>query len=94
MRVVGIEALGDELGELARVVRGRFLALREEDFVRAAELMGASPARVIGRHLIPNFMSFTAVGLMIAAYIAIDSVGTAANVTGDRSVAPWQPVRT
>ncbi|WP_375463302.1 ABC transporter permease [uncultured Methylobacterium sp.] len=42
---------------LARAVRGKLLALREEDFVQAAELMGASPARVIGRHLIPNFMS-------------------------------------
>ena len=42
---------------LARAVRAKLLALREEDFVAAAELMGASPARVIGRHLIPNFMS-------------------------------------
>ncbi|NEU12887.1 ABC transporter permease [Methylobacterium sp. BTF04] len=42
---------------LARAVRSKLLALREEDFVAAAELMGASPARVIGRHLIPNFMS-------------------------------------
>jgi peptide/nickel transport system permease protein len=42
---------------LARAVRGKLLALREEDFVQAAELMGASPARLIGRHLIPNFMS-------------------------------------
>ena len=42
---------------LARAVRGKLLALREEDFVQAAELMGASPGRVIGRHLIPNFMS-------------------------------------
>jgi peptide/nickel transport system permease protein len=42
---------------LARAVRGKLLALREEDFVAAAELMGASPVRVIARHLIPNFMS-------------------------------------
>ncbi|GMG83800.1 ABC transporter permease [Paralimibaculum aggregatum] len=42
---------------LARAVRSKFLALREEDYVRAAELMGASPARVIGRHMMPNFMS-------------------------------------
>ncbi|MBE7201795.1 MAG: ABC transporter permease, partial [Parafilimonas terrae] len=41
---------------LARAVRGKLLALREEDFVAAAELMGASPTRVIARHLIPNFM--------------------------------------
>ncbi|TMV11408.1 ABC transporter permease [Arenibacterium halophilum] len=42
---------------LARSVRSKFLALREEEFVRAAEMMGARPARVIRRHLLPNFMS-------------------------------------
>ena len=42
---------------LARAVRSKLLALREEDFVRAAELMGASKGRIIARHLIPNFMS-------------------------------------
>jgi peptide/nickel transport system permease protein len=43
--------------ELARVVRGRFLSLREEDFVTAAELAGASRMRVIFRHMVPSFMS-------------------------------------
>ncbi len=43
--------------DLARVVRGRFLSLREEDFVMAARLSGASEARVIGRHLLPSFAS-------------------------------------
>ncbi|MCT7377631.1 ABC transporter permease [Chelativorans salis] len=43
--------------ELARVVRGRFLALRTEDFVTAARLDGASDWRVITRHMVPNFMS-------------------------------------
>ena len=42
---------------LAREVRGRFLALREEDYVLAAELAGASRARIIGRHMVPNFLS-------------------------------------
>ena len=42
---------------LARAVRSKFLALREEDYVRAAELMGASPSRIIARHMMPNFMS-------------------------------------
>jgi peptide/nickel transport system permease protein len=42
---------------LARAVRSKLLALREEEFVRAAELMGARPSRIIARHLIPNFMS-------------------------------------
>ncbi|MEP4197128.1 MAG: ABC transporter permease [Aliishimia sp.] len=42
---------------LARAVRSKFLALREEEYVRAAEMMGAKPARVIRRHLLPNFSS-------------------------------------
>jgi peptide/nickel transport system permease protein len=42
---------------LARAVRSKILALREEEFAQAARLMGASPARIIGRHLIPSFMS-------------------------------------
>jgi len=42
---------------LARSIRSKFLALREEDFCTAAQLMGASPKRIIGRHLMPSFMS-------------------------------------
>lgn len=42
---------------LARAVRSKLLALREEDFCTAAELMGAKPSRVIRRHLLPNFLS-------------------------------------
>lgn len=42
---------------LARAVRSKLLSLREEDFCTAAQLMGASPARIIGRHLLPSFTS-------------------------------------
>lgn len=42
---------------LARAVRSKLLALREEDFATAAQLMGAKPKRIIGRHLLPSFMS-------------------------------------
>ena len=42
---------------LARVVRGRFLALREEDFIMAAKLAGASEMRIIVRHMAPSFLS-------------------------------------
>ncbi|MCB1428389.1 MAG: ABC transporter permease, partial [Nitratireductor sp.] len=42
---------------LARAVRSKLLSLREEDYVLAARLMGARPGRIIGRHLIPGFMS-------------------------------------
>ena len=43
--------------ELARVVRGRFLSLREEDFVMAAELAGCGQMRIIFTHLVPSFLS-------------------------------------
>ena len=42
---------------LAREVRGRFLSLRQEDFVVAAALAGASQLRIIFRHMVPSFMS-------------------------------------
>jgi len=42
---------------LGREVRGRFLALREEDFVLAADLAGASQGRIIFRHMVPTFLS-------------------------------------
>ena len=42
---------------LARVVRGRFLSLRDEDFVKAAELAGAGTPRVIFVHMVPLFLS-------------------------------------
>jgi peptide/nickel transport system permease protein len=42
---------------LARAVRSKILALREEDFATAAMLMGARPRRIILRHLVPSFMS-------------------------------------
>jgi peptide/nickel transport system permease protein len=55
---------------LARAVRSKLLALREEDYVQAAQLMGASTPRVIGRHLVPGFMSH----LIASATISIPSM--------------------
>ncbi len=46
-----------EWTRLAREVRGRFLSLRDEDFVTAAMLLGASKTRIIFRHMVPSFMS-------------------------------------
>lgn len=42
---------------LARAVRSKLLALREEDYVLAAQLLGAGSGRIIRRHLVPGFMS-------------------------------------
>ena len=51
---------------LARAVRSKLLALREEDFASAAVLMGAGPGRVIGRHLLPNFASHLIASVTLA----------------------------
>jgi peptide/nickel transport system permease protein len=61
--------------ELARVVRGRFLSLREEDFVVAAELAGASQLRIIFRHMLPSFAShvIAAVSLALPAMIVSET---------------------
>jgi len=50
---------------LARVVRGKILALREEDYAVAARLLGASHARVLFRHLVPGFTSHIIVTLTL-----------------------------
>jgi peptide/nickel transport system permease protein len=55
---------------LARAVRSKLLALREEDFATAAMLMGASPRRIIVRHLLPSFMSH----LIASATLSIPSM--------------------
>jgi peptide/nickel transport system permease protein len=51
---------------LARVVRGRFLALREEDFVMAARLAGAREGRIIAKHMVPSFLSYIIAALTLA----------------------------
>jgi len=51
--------------QLARVVRGKILALREEDYAVAARLLGASHGRVLFRHLLPGFMSHIIVALTL-----------------------------
>ena len=55
---------------LGRAVRSKLLSLREEDFCTAANLMGASPRRIIFRHLVPSFMSH----LIASATLAIPTM--------------------
>lgn len=52
--------------DLARVVRGRFLSLRQEDFVTAARLDGCPTRRIIGRHMLPSFTSHIIASLTLA----------------------------
>lgn len=67
--------------ELARVVRGRFLSLRMEDFVIAARLDGGSQGRVIFRHMLPSMASHIiasvtlAIPAMIIAETALSFIG-------------------
>ncbi len=51
---------------LARVVRGKLLELREEDFIMAAKIAGVTSARVIIRHLLSSFLSYLIVSLALA----------------------------
>ena len=51
---------------LARVVRGKFLSLRDEDFVLAAQSAGANQWYLIWQHLVPSFMSYVLVDITLA----------------------------
>ena len=51
---------------LARIVRGKLLSLREEDFIRAAKIAGATATSTIVRHLLPNFASYLVVHITLA----------------------------
>lgn len=51
---------------LARVVRGKILSLREEEYAVAARLMGASHGRILFRHLLPGFTSHIIVALTLS----------------------------
>jgi len=67
--------------ELGRVVRGRFLAMKNDDFVVAARLDGASESRIIFRHMLPSLTSHIiasltlAIPLMILAETALSFLG-------------------
>lgn len=51
---------------LARVVRGRFLSLRQEDFVMAARLDGASQSKIMFQHMLPAFYSHIIASITLA----------------------------
>jgi len=51
---------------LARTIRGKLLQLREEDYVLAAQIAGASDWRIIRRHMLPSFMSYLIVHITLA----------------------------
>src|ERR1700676_3678225 len=65
----------------ARVIRGEVLSLREREFVKLAEIAGASRARVIRRHIIPNvlntamFLASLTIGVVIIAEASLSFLG-------------------
>jgi len=65
---IGIVVITSLIGwaGLARVVRGKLLSLREEDFCVAARLAGVSDFQIILRHLIPSFASYIIVALTLS----------------------------
>jgi len=51
---------------LARVVRGKFMAVKEEDFILAARIAGARAPRIIFKHLLPSFYSYIIASLTLS----------------------------
>ena len=51
---------------LARVVRGKLISVREEDFVAAAQIAGSTERKIIVRHLLPSFLSYLIVHLTLS----------------------------
>jgi peptide/nickel transport system permease protein len=62
--VIFLGAIG--WGGLARTVRSQILALREVDYVQAANALGAGEGRIIGRHMLPNTASYLIVNASLA----------------------------
>ena len=67
--IVGLLAL-ISWAPLARVIRGQFLSLREQEFTQAARALGAGNTRIIFRQIMPNIMSY----LVVAATLAIPDI--------------------
>ena len=76
----------------ARLLRGSLLALRESDYVIAARSMGASPTRILLRHMLPNALTPLIVQATLAAATAIIDVaglGFLGLGPGDPRIAEW-----
>lgn len=62
--------------DFARIIRAKVLSLREEDFTTAARALGATDARVMARHLLPNMVAPIVVQLTFAVGLGILSEST------------------
>lgn len=77
---LGVVVLGIFLGlviwpQIARLVRGEFLSLREKEFVEAARAVGASARRIMFRHILPNTVGVIVVSatLTIASAVLLET---------------------
>lgn len=52
--------------DLARVVRGKFISLKNEDYVVSAKIAGVGNAKIIVKHMLPGFMSYLVVATTLA----------------------------
>lgn len=55
-----------EWTSLARVVRSKFISLKQEDYVMAARVAGVRPLRIMATHLVPGFLSYLVVSVTLA----------------------------
>jgi len=77
-------------GGLARIVRAEVLSLRERDFVRAARALGATPARILLRHILPNAVqSVLPVGALVASSAILAEAGMSYLGLGDPNLVSW-----
>ena len=76
---------------LSRVIRGMVLSIREQEFVLAAKSYGASPLRIIIKHIIPNTFSYLLVSatLAIPAYILGESALSVLGLGIQEPYASW-----
>ena len=76
---------------VARLVRGATLSVRTREFVRAAEALGARPARIMLRHILPNVVSpiIVATTLSVGAIILLESVLSFLGLGVQPPVASW-----
>ena len=76
---------------VARLVRGATLSVRTREFVRAAEALGARPARIMLRHILPNVVSpiMVATTLSIGSIILLESVLSFLGLGVQPPVASW-----
>ena len=75
----------------ARLIRGLFLQIREQDYVIGARTIGASRWRIIFRHMLPNSMSFiiVLVSFQVAAYVGLDAALSFLGIGVPISVPSW-----